>query len=156
MQDLTLVLVGFFSILVFISLILLVIYILAYWFILSKAGEPRWKALIPFYSTYTVFKLTWNTKMFALYMGLAVITNILVWMGGTAAVASYLFSLGTMVVSILSCVKLGLSFGKGPGFIIGLVFLNPIFLLILAFDGSRYLGPEGKRAAAGGGIDSME
>jgi len=155
MQDLTLVLVGFFSILVFISLILLVIYILAYWFILSKAGEPGWKALIPFYSTYTVFKLTWNTKMFALYMGLAVITNILVWMGGTAA-ASYLFSLGTMVVSILSCVKLGLSFGKGPGFIIGLVFLNPIFLLILAFDGSRYLGPEGKRAAAGGGIDSME
>lgn len=78
MQNLTLVLVGFFSILVFISLILLVIYILAYWFIFSKAGEPGWKALIPFYSTYTVFKLTWNTKMFALYVGLVVITNILV------------------------------------------------------------------------------
>lgn len=83
MQNLTLVLVGFFSILVFISLILLVIYILAYWFIFSKAGEPGWKALIPFYSTYTVFKLTWNTKMFALYMGLFVITNILVWIGGS-------------------------------------------------------------------------
>jgi hypothetical protein len=32
-------------------------------------------------------------------------------------------------------------FGHGVGFGVGLLFLSPIFLPILAFDGSTYLGP---------------
>ena len=33
-------------------------------------------------------------------------------------------------------------FGKGAGFAIGLIFLNPIFLLILAFGSAQYQGPQ--------------
>lgn len=35
------------------------------------------------------------------------------------------------------------SFGHGVGFTIGLIFLSPIFLCILGFGSSRYLGPAG-------------
>ncbi len=103
------------------------------------------ESLIPFYSKYTEYKLIWNTRMFALYIVLVVIANILTEIGGVAAVFGSLFSLGMAVMTVLGCVKLGQSFGKGPGFIVGLVFLNPIFLLILAFDRSVYVGP-GARA----------
>jgi len=37
------------------------------------------------------------------------------------------------------------SFGHGVGYALGLIFLPPIFLLILAFDDSVYIGPEGKQ-----------
>lgn len=33
---------------------------IAYWKIFEKAGEPGWKALIPFYNTYSQYKFTWN------------------------------------------------------------------------------------------------
>ena len=35
----------------------------AYWKIFEKAGEPGWKAIIPFYNTYTQYKFTWNTTI---------------------------------------------------------------------------------------------
>lgn len=31
---------------------------IAYWKIFEKAGEPGWKALIPFYNTYSQYKFT--------------------------------------------------------------------------------------------------
>lgn len=37
---------------------------IAYWKIFEKAGEPGWKALIPFYNTYSQYKFTWNPNMF--------------------------------------------------------------------------------------------
>lgn len=144
MEELALFFLGFGLFLIFFLFVFLVLYVLAYWFIFAKAGEPGWKALIPIYSTYTEFKLFWNTKIFAVYMILAVVSNLLAWGGGTLAILSNLVSLGVMVIFVLTCVKMGQSFGKGPGFIVGLVLLNLIFLLILAFDSSRYLGPEGK------------
>lgn len=33
------------------------------------------------------------------------------------------------------------SFGKGTGFALGLIFLAPIFWLILGFGDARYVGP---------------
>ena len=41
--------------------------------------------------------------------------------------------------------KLSYSFGHGVGYALGLTFLTPIFLLILAFDESVYIGPGGKK-----------
>ncbi|MCD8169035.1 MAG: DUF5684 domain-containing protein, partial [Clostridiales bacterium] len=31
---------------------------------MAKAGEAGWKSLIPFYNSYILYKLTWNTMMF--------------------------------------------------------------------------------------------
>ena len=65
MEELVMLLLGFGILLFFIAVVLLIIYILAYWMIFNKAGEPGWKALIPIYSTYTEYKLVWNAKMSA-------------------------------------------------------------------------------------------
>jgi hypothetical protein len=35
------------------------------------------------------------------------------------------------------------SFGNGIGFTLGLIFLNPIFILILGFGDAKYIGPAG-------------
>ena len=46
MEELVMLLLGFGILLFFIAVVLLIIYILAYWMIFNKAGEPGWKALI--------------------------------------------------------------------------------------------------------------
>ena len=120
MEELVMLLLGFGILLFFIAVVLLIIYILAYWMIFNKAGEPGWKALIPIYSTYTEYKLVWNTKMFAVFMAFVIVTAILERVDG-------------------------MLFLYYAAFAIGLILLNPIFLLILAFDGSAYIGPEGRR-----------
>lgn len=46
------------------------------------------------------------------------------------------------IVALLQTHKLSRSFGHKFGFTLGLIFLNPIFLLILAFGkNSQYVGP---------------
>ena len=52
---------------------------------------------------------------------------------------------GVSVMHILISVKMSYSFGHGVGYALGLIFLTPIFLLILAFDESVYIGPGGKK-----------
>lgn len=96
--------------------------IIAYWFIFEKAGEDGWKSLIPFYNTYILFKISWGNG-WLFFLELIPIANI--------------------VILIIMLVKLSHAFGYGGGFATGLVFLPNIFLLILAFDASRYVGPNG-------------
>lgn len=42
----------------------IVIMIIANWKLYTKAGEAGWKSLIPYYSQYVLFRITWNTGMF--------------------------------------------------------------------------------------------
>jgi hypothetical protein len=46
----------------------------------------------------------------------------------------------------LVLLDLAKSFGRGTGFALGLIFLSPIFLLILGFGSDRYLGPSAAQA----------
>ena len=50
--------------------------------------------------------------------------------------------IAALVLSIMQNVKLAKAFGKSTGFAIGLIFLNPIFLLILGFGDAKYVGCE--------------
>jgi hypothetical protein len=47
-------------------------------------------------------------------------------------------------------------FGRGVGFGFGLLFLFPIFVMILAFGDAVYVGPNGSRAAqyGAGGLNT--
>ena len=49
--------------------ILPVLMIVATWKLFDKADEPGWKALIPLYSTYIQYKITWKTQYFFLLLG---------------------------------------------------------------------------------------
>ena len=46
------------------------------------------------------------------------------------------------IISILYCIKLSRAFGHGIGFAIGLMFLQPIFMLILGFGNDPYYGAD--------------
>ncbi|MCI7744753.1 DUF5684 domain-containing protein [bacterium] len=53
-----------------------------------------------------------------------------------------LLLLFAFVVNILLVVRKCRAFGHGVGFAIGMLFFEPIFMLILGFGSSAYLGPQ--------------
>ncbi len=131
-----------------VCMIWLVLQIVAWWKIFTKAGEKGWKCLIPFYSQYTQFKITWETQYFwlmiALVIGFVILMPIGVFIGGimgvligTLAVVIYV---AAFVIGITATHRLSQAFGHGVGFTLGLLFLQPIFTLILGLGSDQYLG----------------
>jgi hypothetical protein len=104
----------------------IVLYLAAGWIVYTKAGQEGWKSLIPIYNWYVLMKIIGRPGWWWVLL-LIPFVNIVIW----------------IIVSI----DLAKSFGKGTGFALGLIFLSPIFYLILAFGPARYVGP----AAAPGG-----
>ena len=52
-----------------------------------------------------------------------------------------LIPLVNFIIMIMVMLDLAKAFGKGTGFALGLIFLSPIFILILGFGGAQYVGP---------------
>ena len=120
-----------------------ILQVVAYWKIFEKAGEPGWKAIVPFYNTYTQYKFTWNTRAFWIVLIGGIVGGIL--QEATEGIPSLLGTLIVLIVAIFNLIslnKLAKAFGHGVGFTIGLFFLNPIFMLILGFSGDEYIGPQ--------------
>ena len=109
----------------YVGAIIGVLTVAATWMVYSKAGEHGWAALVPFYAQYVLYKITWGNGWLFLLL-LVPFVNV--------------------VVGIITLVKLSKSFGHGGGFACGLIFLNTIFMLILGFGSSRYVGPGGVNA----------
>lgn len=94
------------------------------WKIFVKAGEPGWWALIPFANYYKMFELFWDKgKGWMFILMFIPFVNV--------------------VVSVMLCIKMAKSFGKGTGFALGLIFLSIIFYAILALGDDKYIGPNG-------------
>lgn len=108
------------SIVAIVSLAIFILQIVAKWKIFDKAGEHGWAALIPFYNTYVLYKITWENGLFFLL--------------------SYIPCLN-VIVTVMTNMKLSAVFGKNDGFAIGLSLLGFIFYPVLAFDSSEYDGP---------------
>ncbi len=119
-----------------------VLQVVAYWQIFEKAGEPGWKAIIPLYNTYTQYKFTWDTNFFWFILFGSIIGGLLNSFDGMISALGSLILLGVSVVNIIALNKLAKAFGHGTGFTVGLVFLNPIFKLIMGFSGDEYIGPQ--------------
>jgi hypothetical protein len=141
-DDLLLFFVGFMAIILVISIPILVLQIIAYWKIFTKAGEEGWKAIIPGYNLYIMYKIAWQTKFFWIFIGLMFLSGVVSGLTGSI-ILSYVLMIPGLVVAIIYSHKLSKSFGKEVGFTIGLIFLSTIFSLILAFGSARYIGPEG-------------
>ncbi len=101
-------------------LVLLIVFLAANFKIYSKAGEAGWKCIIPIYSTYILYKITYGNGWKFLFL---------------------LIPLFGEIVAIVQLFRLARAFGKGVGFGLGLWFLSPIFILILAFGSAQYEGP---------------
>lgn len=105
-----------------------VLLVIAQWKIFTKAGEAGWKSLIPIYNIVVLYKIIGLSPWL-----------LLIYLAAIIPVVGYI---AILVLSIISMVKLGQAFGKGAGFIVGLVFLAPIFQMILGFGSAEYVGPQ--------------
>ena len=110
-----------------VMLIVAVIEIIAMWKIFTKAGQAGWKSLIPIYNIYTFVKIADGNGWKFLLLCLPIVN---------------------IVYAIMLTFRLAKSFGKGVGFGFGLLFLEGIFVLILAFGKAQYVGPKGQVQAA--------
>lgn len=118
---------GFMGFLATYSIVLIVVGILtiiAQWKIFTKAGEAGWKCLIPIYNLVILFKIAGLSPWWVLGYLAAIIPVVGVFIAAG--------------ISIYLMISLGKAFGKSTGFIVGLVFLNTIFTLILGFGSSEY------------------
>lgn len=122
--------------------------IIANWNIFTKAGEAGWKSIIPVYSDYISYKIAWQPSYFWLVFVLGIITSVANGMAdpnGTITTILLIVSLIRIILAIISslyCIKLSRAFGHGIGFAIGLMFLQPIFMLILGFGNDPYYGAD--------------
>lgn len=106
---------------------LTILIIASYWKIFSKANQPGWAAIIPFYSAIVLFKIIGRqwTRLFV-----------------------YFIPIYNIVAMVQDINRLSKSFGKDTGYTVGLIFLGVIFYPMLAFGSATYIGPNGAPAAA--------
>ena len=129
-----------------VGLVLFVLLIIATWKVFTKAGEKGWKCLIPIYSTYILFKIAGRNfwKWLLIYVAYAVVFSIATSLnngfGTFLAFVAFGLSIWGLVEAILMYNGLSKNFGHGAGFTVGLIFLCPIFMMILGFGSSQYIG----------------
>ncbi|MDD5822866.1 MAG: DUF5684 domain-containing protein [Firmicutes bacterium] len=107
---------------VILELVILAVVILAAWKLFTKAGEPGWVSLIPFYNTYTLFKISMGNGWFFILLFLPLVN---------------------VIAGFLLAINLARCFGKSVGYAAGLFFFPYIFMILLGFGDAQYLGPKG-------------
>ena len=138
------------------ALVFYIFMIIAWWKIFEKAGEKGWKAIIPVYNLYISYKIVKMEIWFWVLLAISVIAGIVFSVSGaydstgsinpgynwTANPGVLITAIVTGAVAIWAEVlyawRLSKAFGHGVGFTIGLIFLSPIFLLILGFGHSKF------------------
>jgi hypothetical protein len=100
-------------------LVFLLIVVVSLWKIFEKAGEPGWAALIPIYNVIIMLKIV-GRPIWWIVLLLIPFVNI--------------------IFGIILYLDLAKAYNKSTGFAVGLILLGFIFLPILAFDSSEYVG----------------
>lgn len=136
-----------------IGLALIILEVVALWRVFVKMREPGWKSLIPLYNLYILSKNCWRVNYFWLFIALTILYTILALYAqysivinpsaldaGVAALVSYALLIGLYCIYGRGCHWLAESFDCTVGMAVGLFFLTPIFLAILAFNDYEYIG----------------
>lgn len=136
---------GFESIIIF---LVVVVWIAICWVkIHQKMGISGGSAFIPFYGPifsgvyggYTIYKHVWETKYFFIALGILIADIVFFSSGVSVFVAlSWVLTIALIVFIVIIDIKLAKAFGRGVGFAMGLLFLFPIFIGILAFGEAQY------------------
>jgi len=96
-----------------------ILMIAATWKIFTKANKAGWKAIIPIYNTYVMLKIVGRPGWWL----------ILLFVPAVNVIFAFILAYDT-----------ARAYGKDVGFTIGLILLPVIFLPILGFGSSRYVG----------------
>lgn len=126
-------LLGFIAILGVIILAVAILIIASNWKIFKKSGEEGWKAIIPYYNTWTLCNIVGiNPNWVFVILGCTLVSMI--------PVVSIVGVVASIYFQVLISVSLAKSFGKDSGFGIGLLLLPVIFYPILGFGKAQYVG----------------
>jgi hypothetical protein len=104
-------------IILIVNVLVIALMIVSCWKVFTKAGQPGWACLIPFYNLYIFFVIA---KKPAWWIILCFIPLI------------------NIVFLTIASLEIAKNFGKGAGFGLGLAFLGFIFYPILAFSDAKY------------------
>ena len=115
----------FFTIMWIACLAIYILEIIGFWKMFEKAGEPGWKALIPIYNTYILFKIAWGNGILFLLLFVPAVN---------------------FIILIMLQFKVARAYGQGDAYAFGLIFLPFIFYLVLGFGDAEYVGPDGNPA----------
>lgn len=107
-----------------VQLAIVVVIVVGFWKVFTKAGEPGWAAIIPIYNLYVLLKIAGRPWWWLILMFIPIVNLII-----------------TVVVSV----DVAKSFGRSTLFGIGLWLLSPIFYCILGFGSAQYQGPAASR-----------
>jgi hypothetical protein len=114
------ILSGVFVVVLLVALAVAVVVLAGLWKVFTKAGQPGWAVIVPFYNMIVLLKIVGRPLWWLILM---------------------LIPLVSIVILIIVYIDLAKSFGKGAGFGVGLALLSFIFVPILGFGDARYLGP---------------
>lgn len=101
-------------------LAVIVLVFVSLWKIFEKAGKPGWAGIVPIYNAIVLLEIVGRPLWWIVLLFLPCVN---------------------FVVGILLSIDLAKSFGKTPGFGIGLALLPFVFFPMLAFGDARYVGP---------------
>lgn len=123
-----------FGIMMIAALAIAVLAIVGQWKAFKKAGKNGWEAIIPVYNQITLCEVVGLWKWWPLVILVSPMLSIIPVIGSLASSALSIYFLVILNVSTAR------SFGKSDGFAAGLVFLAPIFWLIVGGKNTQYVG----------------
>ncbi len=100
------------------------LYVVAFWKLFEKAGEPGWGAIVPIYNLYLYCKIAGRSEWWLILFFIPPVN---------------------IVIGLIVAMDLAKAFGKSSGFGIGLWLLSFIFVPILAFGPAQYTKPASVR-----------
>jgi len=91
--------------------------IVTMWKIFTKAGKPGWASLIPFYNIFVMLEIAGKPGWWFIL---------------------FLIPFVNFVIIILMYAGMATNFGKGGGYVVGMILLPIIFFPMLAFGSAEY------------------
>ena len=122
-----------------------ILQVIAYWKLFEKAGKPGWHSIIPILNTYDQFDICWNGIFGIIYsigIGVTSYFSSQVADNQTLTIVMGVIGIVCLAIAVIGDYKLAKSFGRGFGTFLGLLFLPPIFMMILGFGDAQYVGKE--------------
>ena len=95
-----------------------------------KAGEPAWKAWIPGYNLYILYKRCWTAKMFWIWLALDFVCMLVNKLNSDNLILSLIvivFGIASIVIMAKQCGRVARAYGRGIGTAVGLFFFPMIF-----------------------------
>ncbi len=122
-----------------VCLLLAVLYFIAWCRIFIKANLPWERMFVPVYGDFWQYNIADCGWVFWILVACGIFAAVLPVLLRSAIPVAVL-GLVILFLQLLYMRKLAAAFGRGIGFTFGLIFLHPLFILILGFGSSEFSG----------------